>query len=168
MVAVDSLLMALFLSLFFMYFISFRDLQSEESRPRTHKTCFTRFDHNMLFLQTSTVNPLYTNKEMPPETAQIPSIKLSRVSSCFRLWNGESTNVLRAIYVLVTSEIFPDDVSRDVRRNICLFAVRPPEGAVISISFIEFSRFENFKVSYVQSSIVTSFLLCFLLHLVVI
>jgi len=80
-----------FFRCFFMYFISFRDLQSEESRPGKHKTCFTRFDQNVLFLQTSTVNPLYANNEMPPETTQISSIKLSRASSCFRLWNGESS-----------------------------------------------------------------------------
>jgi len=127
-----------------MYSISFRDLQSEESLPGKHKTCFTRFDQNVLFLQTSTVNPLYTNKEMPPETTQISSIKLPRASICPRFWNGESTNVFRSIYVLLICDIFPDDVSRDFRRNIGLLAVRPPEAAASSIIFIEFSRFENF------------------------
>jgi len=126
----------------FIYCISLRDPQSEESRPGKYRTCFTPFDHNVLFLQTSTVNPLYTN-EMPSETTQISSIKLSRANGCLRLWNEESINVLRAFYVLVISEIFPDDVSRDVRRNVCLFAVRPLEAAASSIIFIEFSRFEN-------------------------
>jgi hypothetical protein len=169
MLAFDSLRMAFLLSMcFFMYFISFRDLQSKESRPGKHKTCFTRFDQNVLFLQPSTVNPLYTNNEMPPETTQISSMKLSRASSCLRSWDGESTNVLRAIYVLVISEIFPDDVSRDVRRNAGLFAVRSPEAAASSIIFIEFSLFENFKLSSVQNCIVTNSLLCFLLQLLVI
>jgi len=127
----------------FMYFISFRDLQSEESLPGKHKTCFTRFDQNVLFLQTSTVNPLYTNNGMSPETTQISWIKLSRASSCLRVWNGQSTNVLRATYVLVISEVFPDDVIRDVLRNVSLFAARPPEAAAISIILIEFSRFET-------------------------
>ena len=80
---------------------------------------------------------------MPPETTQISSIKVSRASSCLRLWKGESTSVLRAIYVLVISEIFHDDISRDVYRNLGLFAVRPPEAAASSIIFIEFSRSEN-------------------------
>lgn len=149
MLTVDSLLMAFLLSMcfFFMYCISFPDLQSEESRPGKHKTCFTPFDRNVLFLQTSTVNPLYTNNEMPPETTQISSIKLSPANSCLRLWKGESINVLRAIYLLVISEIFPDDISRDRRRNVGLFADRPSEAAASSIIFIEFSRFENFEVS---------------------
>jgi hypothetical protein len=59
-----------------MCFTSFRGLQSEESRPGKHKTCFTHFNQNVLFLQTSTVNSLYTKNEMPPETTQISSIKL--------------------------------------------------------------------------------------------
>jgi len=148
MLAVDSHLMAFILSMcFFMYCISFRDLQSVESRPGKYKTCFIRFDQNVLFLQTSAVNPLYTNNKMPPETKQISSIKLSRASSCLRLLKWESTNVLRTIRVLVIIEVFPVDVSRDVLRNVRLFAVRTPEAAASWIIFIKFSRFENFKVS---------------------
>jgi hypothetical protein len=93
MLAVHSLLMAFLLSMCFyvLYKLSGSAIRGK-SLPGKHRTCFTPFDQNVLFLQTSTVNPLYTNNEMPPETTQISSIKLSQANSCLRLCNGESPN----------------------------------------------------------------------------
>ena len=147
---IPSLYLFFFLRIFVIYFISLRDLQSEEYHPGKYRTSSTRFDQNLqLFMQSSTLNPLHTEKDMPSEETQVTVNKTfssqqprqvigRRINERFEKHLSMFSSSGN-ISLMTTAEMFVESLVHSPFNHLTWLLVRK--------SFIKFSSRENLKGS---------------------